>query len=76
MCVCYISYLHLYNNFDVIMNRHGRHNIRIGILWAQTSHSQCTCTAHIVYDRTLNTPTIRILQKKKIRGDEIRIRIC
>ena len=25
--------------------RHGHHNIRNGIVWAQTSHSTCTCTA-------------------------------
>ena len=27
------------------MDRHGRHNFRIGILWAQTDHSTGTCTA-------------------------------
>ena len=29
----------------VIMNRHGRHNIRNGIVWVQTGTSTCTCTA-------------------------------
>ena len=32
----------------VIMNRHGSHNIRIEILWAQTSHSTGTCTATLL----------------------------
>ena len=35
----------IYIIFDVIMNRHGHHNIRIGILWAQTGNSTSTCTA-------------------------------
>ena len=29
----------------VIMNRHGSHNIRNGIVWVQTGHSTSTCTA-------------------------------
>ena len=37
--------LHIYLFFEVIMNRHGRHNIRIEILWTQTGHSTSTCTA-------------------------------
>ena len=40
------------------MNRHGSHNIRNGIAWAQTGprHSH------------MNTPKIRIVQKKKFPG--------
>ena len=41
----HISYKYIYIYIRVIMNRHGRHNIRIGILWAHTSHSTGTCTA-------------------------------
>ena len=36
--------LHL-THINVIMDRHGRHNIRNGIVWAQTGHSTGTCTA-------------------------------
>ena len=32
----------------VIMNRHGSHNIRNGIAWAQTSHSTGTCTVTLL----------------------------
>ena len=36
--------------FNVIMNAHGRHNIRNGIVWAQTGHSTGTWTVslHVV----------------------------
>ena len=46
------------------MNRHGHHNIRNGIVWVQTGHNTCTCTA-TVCDWTLTTPKIRIVQKIK-----------
>ena len=47
----------------VIMNRHGRHNIRNGIVRVQTGHSTCTCTAHCVRLNFEHTK-IRIVQKK------------
>ena len=37
----HLTYIYIY----VIINRQGRHNIRIGIVWAQTGHSTGTCTA-------------------------------
>ena len=39
--------LHLLHIFflQVTMNRHGHHNIRNGIVWAQTGDSTGTCTA-------------------------------
>ena len=44
---CYISNAYLYIYTYVIMNRHGHHNIRNGIVWVQTGHSTCTCTATV-----------------------------
>ena len=38
-------YLYLFNYLHVIMNRHEHHNIRNGIVWAQTGHSTCTSMA-------------------------------
>ena len=35
------KYLHIYKDIW----RHGHHNIRNGIVWAQTGHGTCTCTA-------------------------------
>ena len=49
----------------VIMNRHRHLNIRNGFVWVQTSHSTCTCTATASVIELLNTPKIRIVQKKK-----------
>ena len=37
--------LNIYIHIRVIMNRQGHHNIRNGIVWAQTGHSTGTCTA-------------------------------
>ena len=41
-------YIHLF--VHVIMNRHGHDNIRIGIVWVQTGHSTCTCTATLLVE--------------------------
>ena len=38
-----LTYIYIY--IEVIMNRHGSHNIRHGIVWVQTGHSTGTCTA-------------------------------
>ena len=35
--------------FFLLMNRHGHHNIRNGIVWVQTGHSTCTFTDHMVF---------------------------
>ena len=46
---CYTSdipiyiYIYIYFCSYVIMNRHGHHNIRIGILWAQIGHNTSKC---------------------------------
>ena len=43
------TYLYIckYIFFQVVMNRHGHHNIRNGIVWAQTGHSTSTCTVSL-----------------------------
>ena len=38
---CFFTYIYKH----VIMNRHGSHNIRIGIVWVQTGRSTCTWRA-------------------------------
>ena len=43
-----LLFFHIYIYIHVIMNRHGSHNIRHEIAWAQTSHSTCTCTATLL----------------------------
>ena len=40
--------IYIYIYIYVIMNRHGSHNIRNGIVWVQTGHSTCTCTATLL----------------------------
>ena len=44
------------NYFHVLMNRHGRHNIRNGIVSAQTG----TVSLHVVKNTTFATEKIRI----------------
>ena len=58
------------------MNRHGRHNIRIVILWAQTGHCTGTCTVSLHVIELWTHKKIRIVQKNNFRSAEIRIRIC
>ena len=62
--LCSFTYVYTSIHWDmhVIMNRHGHNHIRNGIVWVQTGHSTCTCTA-TVCDWTLNTPKIRNVQK-------------
>ena len=44
----FLTDIYVYTNMlYVIMNRHGHHNIRNGIVWVQTGHSTCTCTATV-----------------------------
>ena len=38
---------HLHTHTNIIVNRQRHHNIRIGILWAQTGHSTNTCTVSL-----------------------------
>ena len=49
--------------FFVIMNRHGRQNIRNGILWGTHRPQHMHMYSHMVCHSTLNTPKIRIVQK-------------
>ena len=42
------SMINFYICIRVIMNRRGHHNIRNGIVWAQTGHSTGTCTATLL----------------------------
>ena len=43
----------IYIFIRVIMNHQGHNNIRSGIVWVQTGHSTCTCTAtlHVIEPR-------------------------
>ena len=68
-----LTYLSLV--FSVIVNRHGRHNIRNGIVWVHRDHSTSTCTVslHVV---ELGTHQKVESFKKNFRDDENRIRIC
>ena len=45
MFLIHLLYINMFKNFLVIMNRHGRHNIGIGIVRVQTGHSTGTRTA-------------------------------
>ena len=57
------------------MNRHGKHNIRNGIVWAQTSHRTGTCTATLCVIEPRTHQKFESF-KKYFRSDEIRFRIC
>ena len=58
------------------MNRHGHHNIRIGIVWVQECYSTCTCTATLCVIELWTHQKFESLKKNNFRNDEIRIRIC
>ena len=47
MFLLHLTYIYIYIYIYVIINRQGPHNIRNGILWAQTGHSTGTCTATV-----------------------------
>ena len=63
-----------YNTF-VIMSRHGRLNIRNGIVWLQTGRSTSTCTATLCLIELWTHQKFESL-KNNFRSDEIRIRLC
>ena len=73
------QWFHVFANISykycrVIVNRQRHHNIRNGIMWAQTGHSTSTCTATLCVIELSTQQKFESL-KKQIRSDENRIRI-